>query len=177
MRTDRRIAIGIVAAVAMLVAVLPLVLGGNAAGSAGRFTRHDVDVFFTRQAALEDGDCDRTRAYGRNTIGQDVLHDAMNALLKGPSAAEEKDGATSLFSHRTAGMINSVRVSDGTAFVDFDDLRRIIPGASSSCGSASLLAELNRTAKQFPTVDRTIYSFEGSVNAFYGWLQMDVPEV
>jgi hypothetical protein len=68
-----------------------------------------------------------------------------------------------------------VRSVEGTAYVDLDGLRRVIPGASSSCGSASLLSELNRTTKQFPTVDRAVYSLEGSVNAFYSWLQMEPP--
>lgn len=177
MRTDRKVTIASVAAVAMLVSVLPFVLGGSATGAAGRFTRHDVKVFFTSRAGIEDGECDRTKSYDRRTIGVDVLHDSLSSLLKGPSAAEREDGAASLFSHRTAGMVNSVTISDGTAYVDFDDFRRIIPGASSSCGSASLMAELNRTAKQFPSVGRTVYSFEGSVDAFYNWLQMDAPDL
>jgi hypothetical protein len=132
-----------------------------------------VKVFFTRASSIDD-DCSETRGYERRTIGQDVLHDSLNALLRGP-LADEKDTAASFFGHKTAGMLNSVRLVDGTAYIDFDDLRKIIPGASSSCGSASLLAELNRTAKQFPSVDRAVYSFEGSVEAFYNWLQMDPP--
>ena len=105
-----------------------------------------------------------------------MLHDAMNWLLRGPRSGERKRGAASFFSARTAGMVNSVRISDdGTARIDFDDFRKIIPGASSSCGSASLLAELDRTAKQFPSVDRAVYSFEGSKRAFYDWLQMELP--
>jgi hypothetical protein len=34
---------------------------------------------------------------------------------------------------------------------------------------------LDRTAKQFPTVSRAVYSFDGSRPAFYRWLQRDVP--
>ena len=173
MRRNRLIAVA--ASAAVIAALAPLAVGGSAAGSAGRFSRHDVKVFFTRQAALEDGDCSRTRAFERRTIGQDVLHDALNALLRGPTAAEREDGVVSAFSHRTAGLVNSVRLADGVAYVDFDDFRGIIPGSSSSCGSTSLLAELNHTAKQFDSVDRAVYSFEGSTNAFYNWLQMEPP--
>jgi len=53
---------------------------------------------------------------------------------------------------------------------------REIPNASTSCGSALLLTQLDRTATQFPTVKRTVYSFEGSRHAFYEWLQREAPE-
>lgn len=72
-------------------------------------------------------------------------------------------------------MLRSIRLSKGVAYVDFRDFRRVIPGASSSCGSALLLAQLNRTATQFPTSRRAIYSFNGSRRAFYEWLQLSPP--
>ena len=68
-----------------------------------------------------------------------------------------------------------MRISRGVARIDLRDLRRIIPNASTSCGSALLLAQLDRTARQFPTVRRAIYSFDGSVSAFYEWLQLSAP--
>jgi hypothetical protein len=61
------------------------------------------------------------------------------------------------------------------AYVDFEDFRRVIPNASASCGSALLLAQLDRTVTQFPTVDRAVYSFEGDADAFYEWLQRSAP--
>lgn len=140
----------------------------------GRFAPHRIRVYFTREASLDDT-CARVLSFRRRTTGADVLHDAMSQLLRGPRARERDAGATSPFSRHTAGMLNSVRISDGTAYVDFDDLRRLIPGASASCGSASLLAEIKKTAKQFATVDRVVLSLEGSKRAFYHWLQMEPP--
>jgi hypothetical protein len=61
--------------------------------------------------------------------------------------------------------------------VDFRNFSRLIPNASSSCGSAMLLAQLNRTATQFPTVRRAVYSFNGDRHAFYEWLQREPPAV
>lgn len=171
MRRDRPIILAVI--VVMAVAVALVFVGSSATSSRSRFARHDVKVFFTRTSSIED-DCSSTRGYERRTVGQDVLHDTLSALLRGPRPSE-RDGAASPFSRKTAGMLNSVRIVEGTAYVDLDDLRRVIPGASSSCGSASLLSELNRTTKQFPTVDRAVYSLEGSVNAFYSWLQMEPP--
>jgi len=72
-------------------------------------------------------------------------------------------------------MLRSVRIANGVAHVDFRDFSRVIPNASSSCGSALLLAQLDRTAKQFPTVRRAVYSFDGSARTFYEWLQRSPP--
>jgi hypothetical protein len=99
----------------------------------------------------------------------------MRALLAGPTAAEKRAGYRGWFSKKTAKMLRSVHVGSGVARIDFRDYSRIIPNASTSCGSGLLLAQLNRTATQFVTVKRAIYSFNGSRRAFYGWLQMDTP--
>jgi hypothetical protein len=100
---------------------------------------------------------------------------ALRQLLAGPTAAERADGIWSWFSARTAGMLRSVRVADGTAYADFADLRPVIPNASTSAGSAALLGELDATLKQFSTVRRTVYSLNGDVATFYGWLQLAPP--
>ena len=68
-----------------------------------------------------------------------------------------------------------VRIERGTAYVDFRNFSRLIPNASSSCGSNLLLAQLDHTALQFASVKRTVYSFDGSRRAFYEWLQLNTP--
>lgn len=171
MKTKTRLA---GALLALSVGTTWLLVSGGATGAPPRSSQHLVSVFFTRESALQK-DCSGTKAFDRVTYGRDYLHDALNWLLKGPRASEERAGVDSLFSGRTAGMLNSVRIEGGVAFVDFDDFRRKIRGASSSCGSAVLLTELNRTSKQFPSVDRAVYSFEGNVRAFYNWIQRDPP--
>ncbi|GFJ80937.1 GerMN domain-containing protein [Phytohabitans houttuyneae] len=100
---------------------------------------------------------------------------ALTALLAGPTRAEQDSGYWSHFSPATAGMLRSVRIANGAAHADFRDLRKVIPNASSSAGSAALLAELNATLKQFDTVRTTVYSLNGDVAAFYEWLQMVPP--
>jgi hypothetical protein len=99
----------------------------------------------------------------------------MRALLAGPTAVERHAGYGGWFSARTAGALRSVRISRSVAHIDFRDFSRLIPNASSSCGSTLLLAQLDRTATQFPTVDRAVYSFNGSRRAFYEWLQREPP--
>ena len=68
-------------------------------------------------------------------------------------------------------------ISDGVAYIDFAEDSPLIPNASTSCGSMALRAQLDSTAMQFPTVEKTMYSFGGDREAFYYWLQSDVPEV
>jgi hypothetical protein len=144
---------------------------GPAAPPAG--TETAARVFFTPTPVEQD--CGAVRAVSRTVAGPGVLREAMNQLLAGPTAAERAAGLTSWFSPATAGTLNAVTVSNRTARIDFDDFSGIIPNASTACGSATLLAQLNATATQFPTVDRAVYSFNGDVAAFYAWLQLSPP--
>ncbi|MGH9198740.1 MAG: GerMN domain-containing protein [Acidimicrobiia bacterium] len=111
----------------------------------------------------------------RSAEGPDVLKGSMQALLEGPTSEEKAKGYSSWFSSETAGMLNEVTLEEGTARIDFDDLSKVIPNASSSCGGATLLAQLDSTAKQFPTVRKVIYSIDGDPDRFYSWLQLDTP--
>jgi spore germination protein GerM len=119
--------------------------------------------------------CDRVLPLRRTVQAPSVLTGALRQLLRGPTAAERRHGYGGWFSSRTAGLLRAVKVSRGVAYVDFADFSRIVPNASSSCGSALLLAQLDRTATQFPTVRRALYSFDGSRRAFYEWLQLSPP--
>lgn len=101
-----------------------------------------------------------------------VLAASLRVLLAGPSADERSAGVTSWFSGATAGMLRGVRIDDGHAVVDLADLRPVVPGASSSAGSALLLSELDATVFQFATVRSAEYRIEGSCTAFTEWLQL-----
>lgn len=80
-----------------------------------------------------------------------------------------------MFLPATGQLLRSVRIANGVAHVDFHDFSKVIPNATSSFGSAALLAELDGTLTQFGTVRSTVYSFEGDVDAFYLWLQLTPP--
>ena len=121
-------------------------------------------------------DCEETVAVSRAAADDGSPADAVDQLLAGPTEEDESEDLRSWFSAETAGMLNSVEVTDGTAEVDFQDFSAIIPNASSSCGSASLLAQLDNTVLQFPDVDEVVYSFGGDRDAFYEWLQLSAPE-
>lgn len=143
----------------------------GAEGAAGHVT---VDVYLSPADGEEV--CSETVAVSRSVQGPAVLFGALEALLAGPTSEELDDGLASFFSDDTAGALRSVEIVDGTALIDFTDFTGNIPNASTSCGSSILLRQLDRTALQFPTVERTLYSFNGDVDAFYYWLQGTPPD-
>jgi hypothetical protein len=122
-------------------------------------------VFFTcgeRERPVERG-VPPTRA---------VLRAALEQLLRGPTPEERAAGFTSFFAAATAGALNSVVVVDGIARIDFDDFSGAIPNASSSAGSAQLLAQLRATIFQYASIRAAEITFEGSCDRFWNWLQM-----
>lgn len=97
------------------------------------------------------------------------LRAALETLLRGPT---EPRSAPTWFSPATAGALRSVSIdSAGHATVDFEDLRALIPNASSSAGSAILLEELNSTVFGVDGVTSVDYQIEGSCERFWEWLQ------
>lgn len=102
----------------------------------------------------------------------DRVRSALESLLRGPSTTGRGGGAVSWFGEETAGSLRSVSVdSSGHAIVDFHDLRRLIPNASSSAGSAMLLDELNDAIFVFPEIRSVEYRMDGSCDLFWEWLQ------
>lgn len=103
-----------------------------------------------------------------------VLLLSLRELVRGPTEEERDAGFHSFFSQETAGSVRSVVVdAQGVARIDFDNFASIIPNASSSAGSADLLAQLRHTIFQYPTVKQARLTFEGDCDAFWNWLQRD----
>jgi len=133
-----------------------------------------VEVYFSNEALGDP--CSEVFPVARQVPADTPAVEAVAALLAGPTADEQAQGYGGWFSAETDGLLRSVGVTDaGTARVDLADLRPVIPNASSSCGSAALLAQLDRTLLQFPEIDATIYSIHGSPEVFYEWLQREAP--
>lgn len=130
-----------------------------------------VQVVF---ASSDQSDCANTEIFDR-TIDATVepIESAFQLLVAGPTPEEQASGASSSFSADTQGMVRSVTVDNGLLTVDFEDLRPVIPNASTSCGHMSLIAQLNGTGFQFEEVDRVTYQIEGSCDTFFNWLQTD----
>ena len=176
-RPPRRKAITAIA-LAALVALAALAsvaggCGGPAPTAASSAPVEEVRVFFVPGGA---DPCGTVAPVVRKVAGPVTPAIALGELLVGPTAQESAAGFTSLFGPPTAGALLDVVVVDGIARVSFRDLRQIIPNASSSCGSAALLAALDATLAQLPGIRGARYSFGGDEAAFDEWLQLAPPD-
>jgi hypothetical protein len=131
-----------------------------------------VQIFLTRAGST---DCDEVVPVEREVGGRPTLQTGMEQLLAGPTDQERAQGLGGWFSEATRDLLISAERDGEVARVDFKDLRDVIPNASSSCGSAALLAQLDSTAKQFGAT-QTLYSINGDLDTFYNWLQLATPE-
>jgi hypothetical protein len=160
------------------LAVVAIALAGGVAltaatSSASAAKAHAVSIYAPRGVS---SNCSRVLPLKRFVTTPTLLKGAMQALLAGPTTVERARGYGGWFSAKTAGHLRGVRIANGVAFIDFRNFAHDIPNASASCGSELLLAQLDRTAKQFSSVKRTVYSFNGSRHDFYEWLQREAPE-
>lgn len=140
----------------------------------------DTEVFvylLTGATGSHDYGCGYVTPVTRLVQSPALLSGALDALLAGPTEAEIAAGQGSWFQDDVGWELSSVTISNGVAYIDLTEDSQPIPNASTSCGSMALMAQLDYTATQFPTVDRAVYSFNGDVEAFYHWLQRDVPQL
>jgi len=133
----------------------------------------EVRVFFVRGGA---DPCGTVAPVVRKVAGPVTAEIALRELLAGPTVEETAVGFTSLFGPATSDALLDATVAGGIARVSFRDLRLLLPNASSSCGSAALLAALDATLAQLPGIRGARYSFGGDEVAFYEWLQMAPPD-
>lgn len=134
-----------------------------------------AQVFFGKSADMQD--CSAVSPVRReldvDTTKPEQTADALlQSLLAGPTSEEKQQGYTSLFSGQTEDALRDAIIRGDTAYVNLKDIRQTIPNASSSCGSAQMLAEVNQTLRQIPGVSRVILAIDGNVKTFYDWIQM-----
>lgn len=163
---------GVIAALSALAA-LAGGCGGPVPTSAPPAPAAEVRVFFVPGGA---DPCGTVAPVVRKVAGPVTAAIALRELLAGPTTGEAAAGFTSLFGPATADALLDATVADGIAHVSFRDLRQILPNASSSCGSAALLAALDATLAQLPGIRGARYSFGGDEAAFYEWIQMAPPD-
>ena len=133
-----------------------------------------VRVFFTPESSPSCADVTPVKREVRKTRA--VATAALKQLFKGPTAEEEARGLLSFFGPATAGLLRSIRVESGVAYVDINDITRI-NNLSTSCGSTIFLSQMDATLKQFPTVTQVVYAMEGDPGSFYASLQHGCPEL
>lgn len=128
-----------------------------------------VQVWFSTG---DGSDCGAVEPFERPLpAGADPLEHALAELVAGPTDAEVAAGAGSFFTEATTGAVLQVARDDGLVVVDLVDVRPLMSGASTSCGSEALLATLHATVFQVDDVERVRFTIEGSCDAFANWLQ------
>ncbi len=100
-----------------------------------------------------------------------VASAALEELLKGPTMDEAKS-FSGFAPPETNGIVKSVKVKNGAAFVNFTKVvYQQMGNATTSCGGG-FFSMVDATLMQFPTIKKVYYAIDGSTNDFYEWVQV-----
>ncbi len=137
---------------------------------------HTVKLF--QGAAGDFSDCAHLTAVTRTVPTKPTPALAAAELVKGLTAAEKKQGLSSVFSSETSGVVKQVRVSKGTAFVNFTKkASTTLNSAGNSCGREQFFAQMEKTIGQFPNVKTVLYAIDSKPADFYSLLELECPTV
>jgi spore germination protein GerM len=126
-------------------------------------------VYFSDFGAAMD--CTRVQPVKRQVAETEaVATAALQELFEGTTEAERNRGLSSPFDATSPPLLRSVRVEDGTAYVDLDASALNINNVTTTCGSASFFSTVEATVEQFPTVKETRLAVEGDPRRFYEFM-------
>lgn len=98
--------------------------------------------------------------------GGDLAKEAINELLKGPTATETKEGYRTCIN--SGNRLNSLSVSNGVALIDFYLATSIVPSIHNSfnevwgiCGTKSVDSQIEKTLTQFSAIKKVIITVNG----------------
>ena len=98
---------------------------------------------------------------------------ALTELFKGATKDEEAKGYSGMPTAETNGILKSIRVKNGAAYVNFTArLLDQMGTATTSCGSGQYFGMIESTLTQFATIKKIYYAVEGNTNDFYEWAQV-----
>jgi len=106
--------------------------------------------------------CQKVYAVSRKVVKTEAVgRAALLELLKGTTSAEEDKGYLS--SIPSGVTINSLKISKGTAYVDFNE--KLGEGVGGTCLVDRIKGQITQTLKQFSTVDKVVISINGESEA------------
>jgi hypothetical protein len=120
--------------------------------------RKEVRVYFWSERDSTEKNPLGVSAVRRMVDGREPARAALQALLRGPNAAEKKQGYLSLSVEEFG--IGLLTIRGGTARVNFVASRRW-PGWPGDMSPGRFREAVTRTLKQFPTVRRVVISVNG----------------
>ena len=118
----------------------------------------EIRAYFGNSRLNPAADCEKAFPVARRvTKTIEVGRVSLEQLLAGVTAREKKDD---YFTNIPEGVkINSLKIENQTAFVDFSE--ELEGGAGGSCRVLAIRRQIEATLRQFPTVDRVIISIDG----------------
>lgn len=97
---------------------------------------------------------------------------AVREFLKGVNDEEKAKGFVSLDPRETDGILKSVNVKKGIAYVNFNKSVYEKTGtATTSCGGG-FFSSIDAILLEFPGVKKVFYAIEGKPADFYDWVQV-----
>jgi len=117
-----------------------------------------VKVYFNNSKMDPEYSCNKVFSVDREIPEVEAVGSAaLWELLKGPTENEKNDG---FFTSINQGVeIQSLKIENGTAYVDFDEQLEYQVGGS--CRVSAIRAEITQTLKQFSTIENVIISVNG----------------
>lgn len=97
----------------------------------------------------------------------------LEQLFAGPTSEEQAKGFYSDFSEATKSLLISINIKNRNAFVNMRDLSSTssIGNFTTSCGGSNFFGQVETTLKQFPSIRKVFFAFEGDPSHFYDWMQ------
>jgi hypothetical protein len=134
-------------------------INSNASGTIPQTGTRAVNLYFPNSKLGPVSACPKIFPVERHVADTPLIfRDTLGALLLGPTDAEKNDGyGTALTS---SNIIQSLRVEDGLASIDFEQpLTKELP---SSCAVKTAHAQVEATTRQFSFINTVMLSARGT---------------
>ena len=134
-----------------------------------------IKVYFSNEMLNPNiNDCNKvypvTRKIPRTTA---IAKAALEEMFKGVTEEEEAKGYGSIPTTESNGLLKSITVKNGAAYINFTKLiLEQMGNATTSCGGGQYFGMIEKTLTQFPTIKKVYYAVEGDTNEFYEWVQV-----
>jgi len=98
---------------------------------------------------------------------------ALEEMFKGVTKEEEAKGYGGIPTAESNGVLKSINVKNGAAYVNFTNrVLEQMGTATTSCGGGQYFGMIEKTLTQFRTIKKVYYAVEGNADAFYEWVQV-----
>ncbi len=134
-----------------------------------------IKVFFSNEKLNPNiDDCNKVFPVSRKIPSTTaVAKAALEELFKGVTKEEEAQGYGSIPAAESNGILKSINVKNGAAYVNFTSrVLEQMGTATTSCGGGQYFGMIEKTLTQFPTIKKVYYAVEGNTNDFYEWVQV-----